>query len=90
MKDNINKNMPGGILAQGFVGWIRNSTILFVMILLGVFFSFISPYFFSASNIFDITRQISVLAIAAAGETFVNRPGYFFLSAGLRAKELPS
>lgn len=80
-KESESKTGRGKIL-PGFIGWVRNSTILFVVILLGIIFSIISPYFFSTSNIFDITRQISVLAIAAVGVTFVIITGGIDISIG--------
>lgn len=81
MKESKNKIGRHKIL-PGFIGWVRNSTMLFVIILLGIIFSIVSPYFFSASNIFDITRQIAVLALAALGVTFVIITGGIDISIG--------
>ena len=52
------------------------------MILLIVIFSFSNKYFFTVSNIFDITRQIAVMAIASAGETIVIISGGIDISIG--------
>jgi len=52
------------------------------LILLGVIMTFASPYFLSVTNIMNILRQSSLIAIAAAGMTFVIITGGIDLSVG--------
>jgi len=53
-----------------------------ILIILIIFFSIISPRFFSLSNATNIIRQASVLALAAFGQTFVILVGGIDLSIG--------
>ncbi|NLJ39988.1 MAG: ribose ABC transporter permease [Candidatus Atribacteria bacterium] len=49
---------------------------------LGVILSFLSPAFLTVDNILNILRQVSVISIIAAGETFVILTGGIDLSVG--------
>jgi ribose transport system permease protein len=51
--------------------------LLIILAIMWVFLGFMSPYFFTVDNLFEITLQMAVIAIIAAGETFV------ILSAGI-------
>ena len=53
-----------------------------ILLLIWVVLSFMSPYFFTVSNLFEITLQAAVFAILAAGETFVIFSGGIDLSVG--------
>lgn len=53
-----------------------------IIIILFLVFSFWSEYFFSASNLLNITRQISINFIVAIGATFVIISGEIDLSVG--------
>ncbi len=53
-----------------------------ILILMWIVLAFLSPYFFTVSNIFEITLQTAVIAIIAAGETFIMLEGGIDLSVG--------
>jgi ribose transport system permease protein len=53
-----------------------------ILLLIWVILSFLSPYFFTVSNLFEITLQSAVFALIAAGETFVIFSGGIDLSVG--------
>jgi ribose transport system permease protein len=62
----------------------RNQTFSMFVILVGlwVLLALLSQYFFTVTNLFEITLQTSVIAIIAAGETFVIFSGGIDLSVG--------
>jgi ribose/xylose/arabinose/galactoside ABC-type transport system permease subunit len=47
-----------------------------------ILFSFLSPYFFTADNLLNVSLQVSIIAIIAAGMTFVILTGGIDLSVG--------
>jgi ribose transport system permease protein len=51
--------------------------LLIILVIMWIFLGFMSPYFFTIDNLFEITLQMAVIAIIAAGQTFV------ILSAGI-------
>jgi ribose transport system permease protein len=53
-----------------------------ILILIWVVLALLSPYFFTVSNLLEITLQSAVFAIIAAGETFVIFSGGIDLSVG--------
>jgi ribose transport system permease protein len=53
-----------------------------ILLLIWVILSFLSPYFFTVNNLFEITLQSAVFALIAAGETFVIFSGGIDLSVG--------
>jgi ribose transport system permease protein len=53
-----------------------------ILLLIWLILSFLSPYFFTVNNLFEITLQSAVFAIIAAGETFVIFSGGIDLSVG--------
>ena len=55
---------------------------LVILVLMWVMLAFLSPYFFTVDNIFEITLQTAVIAIIAAGETLVIISGGIDLSVG--------
>lgn len=57
-------------------------SMLLILILTWIVLAFLSPYFFTVRNLFEITLQSSVFAIIAAGETFVIFSGGIDLSVG--------
>ena len=63
---------------------LRNQAVSLLFILLGIWvvLGILSPYFFTVSNLFEITLQTAVIAIIAAGETFVIISGGIDLSVG--------
>jgi ribose transport system permease protein len=63
---------------------VRNQVLsmLLILILIWVVLAFLSPYFFTVTNLFEITLQSAVFAIIAAGETFVIFSGGIDLSVG--------
>ncbi len=65
-------------------GLLRNQAIsmLAILVLLWVVLGFLSPYFFTVDNLFEITLQTAVIAIIGAGMTFVILSGGIDLSVG--------
>lgn len=53
-----------------------------ILLLFWIVLSLLSPYFFTINNLFEITLQSAVIAIIAAGETFVILSGGIDLSVG--------
>jgi ribose transport system permease protein len=53
-----------------------------ILIAMWIALAFMSPYFFTVSNIFEITLQTAVIAIIAAGESFIILEGGLDLSGG--------
>ena len=56
--------------------------IILVAILLAIVLSFASPYFFTAGNINNLMKQVSIVAILAAGQAIVIITGGIDLSVG--------
>jgi ribose transport system permease protein len=65
-------------------GLFRNQAVsmLVILALLWVILAFLSPYFFTVDNLFEITLQTAVIAIIGAGMTFVILSGGIDLSVG--------
>lgn len=53
-----------------------------ILICMWIILSFLSPYFFTMTNLLEITLQTAVIAIIAAGETFIILSGGIDLSVG--------
>jgi len=70
--------------ALGLRGLLRNQSIsmLVILALLWLVLGFLSPYFFTVDNLFEITLQTAVIAIIGAGMTFVILSGGIDLSVG--------
>lgn len=66
-------------IAGALKGLLRHQGVplLIILVIMWIFLGFMSPYFFTVDNLFEITLQMAVIAIIAAGETFV------ILSAGI-------
>jgi ribose transport system permease protein len=71
-------------IAKYFNKAMKNQALsmFFILIALWIALAFMSPYFLTISNIFEITLQTAVIAIIAAGETFVILAGGIDLSVG--------
>jgi ribose transport system permease protein len=65
-------------------GLFRNQglTMLVILVVMWAVLALLSPYFFTVDNLFEITLQTAVIAIIAAGETFVIISGGIDLSVG--------
>ena len=65
-------------------GLFRNQGIsmLVILVVMWAVLGFLSPYFFTVDNLFEITLQTAVIGIIAAGETFVIISGGIDLSVG--------
>ena len=74
----------GAVLIQGGRRLLRNQvfSMFLILILIWIVLALLSPYFFTVTNLFEITLQSSVFAIIAAGETFVIFSGGIDLSVG--------
>jgi ribose transport system permease protein len=71
-------------LLRGGRRLLRNQvfSLFLILVLIWVVLAILSPYFFTVTNLFEITLQSSVFAIIAAGETFVIFSGGIDLSVG--------
>ena len=71
-------------VASGIRGLARYQGIsmLAILVVMWVALGFMSPYFFTVGNLFEITLQMAVIGIIAAGETFVILSGGIDLSVG--------
>ena len=65
--------------AIGFISTFRAVIILVIMCMIA---AFLSPEFLSVSNLFNVVRQITVVAILGCGMTFVILTGGIDLSVG--------
>ncbi|MDQ6670551.1 MAG: ABC transporter permease [Chloroflexota bacterium] len=74
----------GSFSWPGLQGLLRNQALsmLAILAILWVGLAFLSPYFFTVDNLFEITLQTAVIAIIAAGETLVIISGGIDLSVG--------
>jgi ribose transport system permease protein len=74
---------PTGTSAK-ISGVFRNQglSMLVILVIMWAVLAFLSPYFFTVDNLFEITLQTAVIAIIAAGETFVIISGGIDLSVG--------
>lgn len=61
--------------------WNRYSTIM-ILLLMCVVLSFLTPNFLEVNNLLNVLKQISIIAILAAGMTFVILTGGIDLSVG--------
>ncbi len=67
------------------VGWLfRNQAVsmLAILAILWIVLGFLSPFFFTVDNLFEITLQTAVIAVIASGMTFVIISGGIDLSVG--------
>jgi ribose transport system permease protein len=55
---------------------------VFVMVILGGVLSILSPYFLTSGNVINLLKQVSILALLAAGQTIVILSGGIDLSVG--------
>ena len=60
----------------------REFAVLSALIIVCMFFSITTPLFFSSLNLFQVTRQMSVMAVIATGMTFVIAAGEIDISVG--------
>jgi ribose transport system permease protein len=70
--------------SSGIRGLLGNQglTLLGILAVMWIVLGFLSPYFFTVDNLFEITLQTAVIAIIAAGETLVIISGGIDLSVG--------
>jgi ribose transport system permease protein len=85
----MNQNLPGEHRKNWDVLSIfqhlyqqQSISMLFILIIMWVILSLLSPYFFTVNNLFEITLQSAVIALIAAGESFVIFSGGIDLSVG--------
>jgi len=78
------KPNPLNVSVEAVLRLLRNQVIsmLLILILIWIVLALLSPYFFTVTNLFEITLQSAVFAIIAAGETFVIFSGGIDLSVG--------
>ncbi len=71
-------------VSSGIRGLSRNQGISMfaILVVMWVILGILSPYFFTVDNLFEITLQMAVIGIIAAGETFVILSGGIDLSVG--------
>lgn len=69
-------------LKEGLSQFSKNYAIVLATILMGVIFSFASPYFFNYDNVRNIFLQSSTIAVVAIGQAMILLTGEFDLSLG--------
>ncbi len=69
-------------VSQAARGLLLRGGPLIALILLAVYLSFSTPYFLTVSNVVNVTRQSSITAILAVGQTFVILTAGIDLSVG--------
>lgn len=74
--------MSGKVNSQKLKSMLGSYGIIFVLVLLIIVFSSLSPRFLSPDNIFNILRQVSIVGIISVGMTFVMLTGGIDLSCG--------
>src|SRR5215471_15227703 len=81
---SVTKPNPVNARIEAAVRLLRNQvfSMLLILILIWIVLALLSPYFFTVTNLFEITLQSAVFAIIAAGETFVIFSGGIDLSVG--------
>ena len=81
---SVTKPNPVNARIEVAVRLLRNQvfSMLLILILIWIVLALLSPYFFTVTNLFEITLQSAVFAIIAAGETFVIFSGGIDLSVG--------
>ena len=70
----LNPNSPAGRLLGGAQRAVIDSPTVFtagILLAMWLVLSQLSPYFFTVSNLFEITVQAAVIALIAVGQTFV-------------------
>jgi rhamnose transport system permease protein len=83
MTDNSSSHLHFPILAFVSRGALTREMVLLALFILEmVVFSFLSPYFFTASNLFDITSRVVETGLVALGVTLVIITGGIDLSVG--------
>ncbi len=83
-RKNMNSSTTISYLRPYVSGLLRKQafSMFFILLLIWIVLSVLSPYFFTVNNLFEITLQSAVFAIIAAGETFVILSGGIDLSVG--------
>ena len=70
----LNPNSPAGRILGGAQRAVIDSPTIFtagILLAMWLVLSQLSPYFFTVSNLFEITVQAAVIALIAVGQTFV-------------------
>jgi ribose transport system permease protein len=75
------RTKPASTGIRGLLG-NQGLTLLGILAVLWIVLGFLSPYFFTVDNLFEITLQTAVIAIIAAGSTLVIISGGIDLSVG--------
>jgi ribose transport system permease protein len=86
MSEIVKKENLSSVKNRGFIAAIynffRNYPIILVVIVASIILSFVAPNFLTKTNIMNVLRQVSMIAILAVGAYFVLVGGNFDLSAG--------
>jgi ribose transport system permease protein len=85
--DRASARQGGAVPAPGFGAFLRSAELGLWLFIAGLvlFFALTTPGFFSSTNALNVLRQMSVLAIAAFGSSFVIFSGGLDLSIGSNA-----
>ena len=71
MKDGVTKQAGARRIGQTLQRELLRGAPLIALLLLAAYLSLASPYFFTGSNLANVSRQSSITAILAVGQTFV-------------------
>ena len=77
----LNKSIGAGF-KRSMSRFTKSYTIVIAIILLGIVFSFASPYFLNYDNLRNIILQSSTISIVAIGQAYILLAGEFDLSLG--------
>ncbi len=80
--DKQTNELSAKLILQKIVDCVANGGLLVFMVLLVIFFTIQSPYFFSYNNFLNILQSVSVIGITAAGIMLVIISGGIDLSTG--------
>ena len=78
----MNKELKPKRKNNPFIGFLNNYIIIVPILLLGIVWTIIAPNFLTYGNLINVLRQVSMVAILAAGQYFIICSGYLDLSLG--------
>ena len=81
MNKRAQSSAPKNLIGK-LVNFIASGGLLVFLVLLVIFFSFKSPYFFSFNNFLNVLKSVSVIGITAAGIMLIIISGGIDLSTG--------
>ncbi|HBR02475.1 MAG TPA: ribose ABC transporter permease [Ruminiclostridium sp.] len=78
----VNKKNVGNQILGKFATFTKSYAIILAIFILGIVFSFASPYFLTYNNLRNILQQTTALAIVVIGQAMIVTTGNFDMSLG--------